>query len=314
MKKEKLTKEVMWKFIPEGDKHVAGVYDSGEYLTVKLNDYEFSSSWNLMHMHRYIMQQYLNRKLETFEHVHHIDGNKKNNDLSNLELLINHEHRHNHSTDHVLEHGELVRMFICPMCETIFTRRDLSYRKLARTCSRECKNDMCSKLNSNTFTSRHRELITNNYIGQYRIKDDVYHEVKEDDFIFRPKANNKCKECGIKIGAGSEYCKKHHLELKVHVKTLEDKFCACGNQIYNNSTQCKECYLKSMSTNEKILANGIKNRKVERPSKETLMEEIQKYNMTQMGNKYGVSDNAIRKWCRQYEIDLSLGISKRRIR
>ena len=43
--------------------------------------------------HRYIMEKHLNRKLNTFEHVHHIDGNSKNNKLENLIVLTNGEHQ-----------------------------------------------------------------------------------------------------------------------------------------------------------------------------------------------------------------------------
>lgn len=43
--------------------------------------------------HRWIMEQHLGRKLETWEHVHHIDGNHLNNSIDNLEVLSNAEHQ-----------------------------------------------------------------------------------------------------------------------------------------------------------------------------------------------------------------------------
>lgn len=46
---------------------------------------------------------------------------------------------------------------------------------------------------------------------------------------------------------------------------------------------CSSCYSKSQ-------------RKVERPSKEHLLKEIQQSSYLAIGKKYGVSDNAIRKW------------------
>ena len=47
---------------------------------------------------------------------------------------------------------------------------------------------------------------------------------------------------------------------------------------------------------------GHKNqRKVERPSYEQLLKDLEESNWTQVGNEYGVSDNAVRKWVRMYE-------------
>jgi hypothetical protein len=43
--------------------------------------------------HRWIMEQHLGRKLESWEHVHHIDGNHLNNNIENLEVLSNADHQ-----------------------------------------------------------------------------------------------------------------------------------------------------------------------------------------------------------------------------
>lgn len=42
--------------------------------------------------HRWIMEQHLGRKLLKSEDVHHIDGDKKNNDVSNLQVVSHAEH------------------------------------------------------------------------------------------------------------------------------------------------------------------------------------------------------------------------------
>lgn len=69
--------------------------DSGGYKhTTKINEN--------IRTHRYIMEQYLGRKLLPEEHVHHIDGNKTNNDITNLFLFKN-----NHI--HLLYHGYIKR-------------------------------------------------------------------------------------------------------------------------------------------------------------------------------------------------------------
>ncbi len=47
-----------------------------------------------------------------------------------------------------------------------------------------------------------------------------------------------------------------------------------------------------------------KLRKVVRPSKEILEVEIHNNTMVALGKKYGVSDNAVRRWCKSYNIEL----------
>lgn len=67
--------------------------------------------------------------------------------------------------------------------------------------------------------------------------------------------------------------------------------CKCGNNKEKASPICKVC-------------NNIKQRKVERPTYKKLMKEIRETNYCAVGRKYGVSDNAIRKWVKYYENNL----------
>lgn len=58
----------------------------------------------------------------------------------------------------------------------------------------------------------------------------------------------------------------------------------CGNKKLKYSKVCSQCV-------------GITRRKIkDRPSIEQLKDDISKMPMTKVGKKYGVSDNAIRKW------------------
>lgn len=45
----------------------------------------------------------------------------------------------------------------------------------------------------------------------------------------------------------------------------------------------------------------VKTRKVERPAYNDLIAELKKSNYLALGRKYGVSDNAIRKWIKIYK-------------
>jgi hypothetical protein len=56
--------------------------------------------------HRYVMEKSLGRKLTKNEIVHHIDHDKLNNDISNLELTSRSEHMRHHSTGRTYKHSE----------------------------------------------------------------------------------------------------------------------------------------------------------------------------------------------------------------
>jgi len=73
-------------------------------------------------------------------------------------------------------------------------------------------------------------------------------------------------------------------------------YCTCGAEINRNSKTCVKCRNKIIN---------FKNRKVKnRPTKEKLLNEISEYGYRRTGRKYGVSDNAIRNWQKQYEKNL----------
>lgn len=149
----------------------------------------------------------------------------------------------------------------------------------------------------------------------YQSRTDIKKKILKEGLL-----ENKCYECGItewrgkrlinqlehKNGISNDYrienltmlCPNCHSQTKtyagrnVKVNKKEIKSCKCGKEINKNSVQCKVCLFRDMR-------NGIitKKRKIKnRPSIEQLLKEIEETSFVAVGKKYGVSDNAIRKW------------------
>jgi Zn finger protein HypA/HybF involved in hydrogenase expression len=72
------------------------------------------------------------------------------------------------------------------------------------------------------------------------------------------------------------------------IKETKKYYCPdCNKEIKKDSRYCEEC-------------SHIKSRKVERPDINTLVNDIKNLGYSGAGRKYGVSDNAIRKWLKNY--------------
>lgn len=80
----------------------------------------------------------------------------------------------------------------------------------------------------------------------------------------------------------------------------------CGRNIkylHVPNKRCKRCGKKcSSGANYCSTCSAELARKVDRPSKEQLIQDMYDLPITKIGEKYKVSDNAIRKWCKYYNI------------
>lgn len=83
-------------------------------------------------------------------------------------------------------------------------------------------------------------------------------------------------------------------------KEKTEHFCSCGKKIKKSSKMCEKC--------TQLNSRKIKNR----PTLEILLKEINESNYLQVGKKYGVTDNCIRKWIRQYGVEPPKKLKKAR--
>lgn len=76
----------------------------GYVLVLQEKGYEFE--------HRLLMEQHIGRKLGRREHVHHINGNKKDNRIENLELMTKEEHTTHHNLENPMPRHPITKRFI----------------------------------------------------------------------------------------------------------------------------------------------------------------------------------------------------------
>lgn len=91
-----------------------------------------------------------------------------------------------------------------------------------------------------------------------------------------------------------------------HKRQINKKrFCvSCGTKILhdNKSGYCMKCRSKTEDYHIQKKNEGLKNRKVDRPSKEELQKMIWERPTSCIAKDFGLSDKAIEKWCKGYGI------------
>lgn len=75
-----------------------------------------------------------------------------------------------------------------------------------------------------------------------------------------------------------------------NLQNHHEKYCPfCGQVISSRAKRCLQC-------------KANQERKVERPIREELKEKIRHFSFLRIAEEYGVTDNAIRKWCKKYDL------------
>lgn len=164
-------------------------------------------------------------------------------------------------------------------------------------------------------------LGTNNHISSSRLREKLITEGYKE---------NKCEICGVSEWNGHKIVLQlHHLDgdhnnnnldnLQIlcpnchsqtdnycnSIKNKNVKFCPdCGKQILKNSKYCKKCSRKHQKRNDSNI-----------PDKEELIKMFVKTGaFTQIGKHYGVTDTAVRKWFKKYDLPTKSAILRKQIR
>jgi hypothetical protein len=152
-------------------------------------------------------------------------------------------------------------------------------------------------------------------------------KVEFDYFTYVPREVKKwfCVECGEKVKRKVRRCEKCKPKKLVNGITKDrkkrepnlNKFCCiCGIRKYSVGNNCRNCE-KSLSTKNKCECGNYKHEKAKRcepcahlnsrkvknrPSKEELEKLIWEKTFVELGKQFGVSDVAVKKWCKTYGI------------
>ena len=95
---------------------------------------------------------------------------------------------------------------------------------------------------------------------------------------------NRNKNVITKIKVSKEYLKKEH------------PCVICGKLTKNKYSCSLDCEYKRRQKKTK------NDTRLEKPSKDVLINELKYNTMVDIGRKYGVSDNSVRKWCKSYNL------------
>jgi len=123
----------------------------------------------------------------------------------------------------------------------------------------------------NGCVAEHRYIMSLNLKRPLKITEQIHH--KDGD-----KLNNSVDNLEV-VSVREHY--GIHRSLRPYVSCM-----MCGKKTKNNKYCSAECSSKSQ-------------RRVERPSLEELLELVRKYPFTKIGEMFGVTDNAIRKWLKR---------------
>ena len=101
-----------------------------------------------------------------------------------------------------------------------------------------------------------------------------------------------CPNCDRQLDTFAGRNQYIYIDNKPIIKEKKCNYCIdCGKEILLSSTRCPECSTKM---------NGLKQRKVERPSRNEFKQMIRTIPFLQIGKKYSMTDNGVRKWCDSY--------------
>ena len=153
-----------------------------------------------------------------------------------------------------------------------------------------------ARRNGTVFEHR---LMAEKKLGRILTKEETVHHIDgnkcnndlDNLMVFKTSADHSAFHKGVKaVKDGDVWC--------------------CLDKGYDNTELCPICHINYKDKQADMCIDCwrelnnkfIKNTNIERPSRETLKNQIRINSFVDIGKEYGVSDNAVRKWCKFYNL------------
>lgn len=152
----------------------------------------------------------------------------------------------------------------------------------------------------------HNRAMQNGYVYEHILIAEIMlgRKLKDDEVVHHEDENrsNNSRDNLYVFATKADHVRYHKNGIKIKI---EDYYISPSKHL--KSSICENCnkdfhYYESVGKgiycSNECRANS--SRKAERPSKEELLNLIKTISFVKIGEMYGVSDNAIRKWCKSY--------------
>jgi hypothetical protein len=143
------------------------IVSKGNYNYAVVKEHPLATKHGYVLHHRIVMENYLGRFLNSNEIVHHVNGNKKDNRIENLEVHDASEHSRSHG---ILKGRKMVKL-ICPECNVIFEKEHrqshLCKKSKWTACSKSCRGKFSRRIQLQGLTKEMENAISVNILSEY---------------------------------------------------------------------------------------------------------------------------------------------------
>lgn len=155
----------MWK--------VKSIVNKGDYNYALVPDHPNCTKNGYVLEHRIVVENHLQRLLTKEEIVHHINGNKKDNRIENLEVMNYKEHVKHHKS----QIGKTMLLLQCPECGDVFSREKrqshIVKKGIFTACSNSCRGKFSRKLQLFGKTHKLDTAISANIVREFNSLDNT---------------------------------------------------------------------------------------------------------------------------------------------